>query len=725
MKIIETTFEKLPTKCLLIGFEGENLRATVRIDCASVFAEYPNATPALIVKPLFADAYPVVVDRNGTDVDWLITSEILSFNGDGEIQLVFYKDQVICKSAVSKIRVSRSLQVTGEKPDPIARWEDAANQKLAEVDAALVSIDEMDATAHGLPEGSAPTAEVQDVDDHKRIVLGIPAGATGATGAKGDKGDRGEVGATPQVGIGTVQTLPAGSSATASMSGTTENPLLNLGIPQGIQGVKGDRGEKGETGATGATGATPDLSIGTVTTLPAGSSATAEITGTADNPVLSLGIPQGAQGIQGEKGEKGDPGDGTPTGGLKGQVLAKASDTDRATEWINVAPVIKNTASGAIASFPDGADGHPVDELKVSIEPVQDLHGYDNPWPAGGGKNKFDKNAVSSGSYNSASGAFNNYGIHSDYIKVTPGQQISQNKVKTTTVTDGEQTFFSSWTYWDSNKQFVSGVWNASNTVTIPDDVAYLIVSTSRSIGNSSGQFTQSTVDEFLADYIIADGATIPTFAPYSNICPIAGWDGVQIVVSPTTDAEDGQTYDITLPSEAGTVYGGELTVNADGSGSLVVDRASVDLGTLNLRTNSTEAKIYQCNPPNMKRVVEPPYENRQTGAICSIYPASKNFAISVSMDDKSWLKSGNQFFVRDTSYDNASSFIAAMSGVQLVYELAEPITYTLTPTEIRTLLGTNNVWSDAGDVSVKYNADTKLYIDNKITQAIAAALNA
>ena len=31
----------------------------------------------------------------------------------------------------------------------------------------------------------------------------------------------------------------------------------------------------------------------------------------------------------------------------------------------------------------------------VTLSPVQDLHGYANPWPAGGGKNKFDKSIVS------------------------------------------------------------------------------------------------------------------------------------------------------------------------------------------------------------------------------------------------------------------------------------------------------------------------------------------
>ena len=56
---------------------------------------------------------------------------------------------------------------------------------------------------------------------------------------------------------------------------------------------------------------------------------------------------------------------------------------------------------------------------------------------------------------------------------------------------------------------------------------------------------------------------------------------------------------------------------------------------------------------------------------------------------------------------------------------LANPVTYQLTPQEVTTLLKYNRVWTDVGPVSVEYPADTKLYIDNKITQAIAAALNA
>jgi hypothetical protein len=52
-------------------------------------------------------------------------------------------------------------------------------------------------------------------------------------------------------------------------------------------------------GATGATGPANTLAIGTVTTLTAGSSATATITGTAPTQTLNLGIPKGADGTTG------------------------------------------------------------------------------------------------------------------------------------------------------------------------------------------------------------------------------------------------------------------------------------------------------------------------------------------------------------------------------------------------------------------------------------------
>jgi len=59
------------------------------------------------------------------------------------------------------------------------------------------------------------------------------------------------------------------------------------------QGLKGDKGDIGETGATGDAAT---ITIGTVTTLPAGSNATVTNSGTSGAAVLDIGIPQGVDG---------------------------------------------------------------------------------------------------------------------------------------------------------------------------------------------------------------------------------------------------------------------------------------------------------------------------------------------------------------------------------------------------------------------------------------------
>ena len=74
---------------------------------------------------------------------------------------------------------------------------------------------------------------------------------------------------------------------------------------------------------------------------------------------------------------------------------------------------------------------------------------------------------------------------------------------------------------------------------------------------------------------------------------------------------------------------------------------------------------------------------------------------------------SSNTIFIRDTRYTDATTLTDALSGVQLCYELAQPVTVQLTAQDdITTVLGQNNIWADTGDVEVEYRADTKLYIE-------------
>lgn len=99
---------------------------------------------------------------------------------------------------------------------------------------------------------------------------------------------------TPTFAIGTVTTGAPGSEASASITGTYPNFVLNLTIPQGLTGEQGEQGIQGEVGPQGPAGEdglTPTLTIGTVTTGAPGSDADASITGTAPDFVLNLTIP--------------------------------------------------------------------------------------------------------------------------------------------------------------------------------------------------------------------------------------------------------------------------------------------------------------------------------------------------------------------------------------------------------------------------------------------------
>lgn len=83
----------------------------------------------------------------------------------------------------------------------------------------------------------------------RQIVL--PAGEPGKDGAPGADGQNG---VTPNLQIGTVSTLPAGSNATASITGTVEDLRLNLGIPRGANGEDAPAGSCDVTSVNDKTG---------------------------------------------------------------------------------------------------------------------------------------------------------------------------------------------------------------------------------------------------------------------------------------------------------------------------------------------------------------------------------------------------------------------------------------------------------------------------------------
>lgn len=156
-----------------------------------------------------------------------------------------------------------------------------------------------------------------------------PVGATGATGPKGDTGDTGPAGPQGERGLAGL-TGPQGPIGLAGMQGEAgPQGLTGATGPQGIQGATGATGPQGQKGDTGDMG--PQGDVG-----PAGATGPTGATG-AQGPV-------GPAGADGAVGATGPAGPGVPMGGTTGQVLAKASATDYATEWV--------TPSGSGSSDP-------------------------------------------------------------------------------------------------------------------------------------------------------------------------------------------------------------------------------------------------------------------------------------------------------------------------------------------------------------------------------------
>lgn len=113
---------------------------------------------------------------------------------------------------------------------------------------------------------------------------------------------------------------PATINATASVDATTGTPSVTVTktTAQGVvtfnfafSHLKGETGPQGPAGETGATG-------------PQGPQGETGATG-----------PQGPAGETGATGPQGPAGPGVMSGGLAGQILAKASGTDYDTHWIN------------------------------------------------------------------------------------------------------------------------------------------------------------------------------------------------------------------------------------------------------------------------------------------------------------------------------------------------------------------------------------------------------
>lgn len=144
------------------------------------------------------------------------------------------------------------------------------------------------------------------------------------------------------------------------------------------------------------------------------------------------------------------------------------------------------------------------------------------------------------------------------------------------------------------------------------------------------------------------------------------------------------------------TVYGGTLDMV---SGVLTVTMAMVDMGSLTWSFHGAGGQYSNYFDTNLPSDSIVGNDAVPANIKCEKYATIRSREIATSGYDNNVIalaKNAHRLIACDQSYSDAAVFKASLDGAKLVYELATPQTYQLTPQQINTLIGTNNILTDA-----------------------------
>lgn len=190
----------------------------------------------------------------------------------------------------------------------------------------------------------------------------------------------------------------------------------------------------------------------------------------------------------------------------------------------------EKTATGNPISISD-ASGFNAKSAKVTMLPIQDLHGYNYPWAAGAGKNKFQNTATtetingvtftvnSDGSVlvnGTATGGDSRFTVGAYIVKAQSSQKLNglPDSITNSDIVLGYQGYGTVNTVSRelNIKRSAETDWNNYVYITVKDGI---------------------TANNLLFKPMIRLATeTDPTFAPYENICHISGRDSLDVVVT-------------------------------------------------------------------------------------------------------------------------------------------------------------------------------------------------
>lgn len=348
---------------------------------------------------------------------------------------------------------------------------------------------------------------------------------------------------------------------------------------------------------------------------------------------------------------------------------------------IDTKTTLVKSASGSLVHITDGGDNIPMKSLESEIVAVETGSGTPSP-----------SNPRAISGFNS--GVVSVYAKYHRIIVSTLTPQ-TQNGITITPFADGHFE--------------ISGTATVNITLYFNIPTFTIYGEDTRTV-NFNNDFANNDVTiGFLKDSTVIDSWSMNslnrTYTNYNalanrecNVLSVSVSNGVSVSGSFKVEflvINSGTTYTFSFGQ---TVYGGHF----DNKGNLVVTHGKFKISDLTWTRSTSYSNpfFYSLLSDGLKNTLA------ISDKLNCISPTwSENFATVSNNHDFCIGAYSSQIFIRADEYTDATTFSSAggMGNTEIVYELATPITLSITSQNIPTLSGVNNIFSNCGDLDIEY----------------------
>lgn len=227
----------------------------------------------------------------------------------------------------------------------------------------------------------------------------------------------------------------------------------------------------------------------------------------------------------------------------------------------------------------------------------------------------------------------------------------------------------------------------------------------------TGGTFTITT-PEYLSLYTTASELTAQSYTVHYDIQLETGDHAT------TFEEREYASLPINWESEAGTVYGGTVTLNEDGSADVASNRVITVLdgsGDEDWSNGGYGAPVKWWIPTNLRNLIVIPGQSTPIKAIANyLRPLSKNS--DWNTNDNYFSHATGYLYMKCSTigaYANWRNYLSE-NPLTILFKLKTPITHHFSDIgQLKTFLGVNNVWCNTGDITeLVYPVDTTAAID-------------